>query len=482
MKTDNGYVFYDTETTGTVKGYDQILQIAAIRTNGDLDVIDHEKAAFDLRCRRLSYQVPSPSALLVTDLEPDDLERAPLSHYELVRAVHTKFAEWSPSIFCGFNSIRFDEMMLRQAFFQTLHPIYQTQIEGNRRADALVMARSAAIHAPHALQFDAGHSFRLRDLARTNGIAIGTNDAHDAMADTRATLQLMRLIRDRAPSIFAQMMQNSDKAAVLAFAKQTPVFRWSGVFGPYRLSECVTYVGSPEGDPNALLFFNLAYDPEKFFRLSEHELEEFMFGRVKPFRIARANSFPILMPLETPVAGLATKSIGESILQQRAEAIARNLPFRKRVLQILQSRSQDRPQATFVEDRIYEGFISDRDTGRCAKFHEIPWEQRPALIRWFQDPRLRELAARLIFVERPDVLPDELRKEITAWQMARIEADIDVPWLSAPAAVAELQRMWGSSDPATREKLERYAAFIGRIRSVATQKPHVIKKPRVIKK
>ena len=56
------YIFYDTETTGKVTAFDQILQFAAIKTDAELNVLD----TFDVRCRLLPYIVPSPGALLVT--------------------------------------------------------------------------------------------------------------------------------------------------------------------------------------------------------------------------------------------------------------------------------------------------------------------------------------------------------------------------------------------------------------------------------
>lgn len=33
---------------------------------------------------------------------------------------------WRPAVFVGFNSIRFDEEMLRHALFQCLYPVYLT--------------------------------------------------------------------------------------------------------------------------------------------------------------------------------------------------------------------------------------------------------------------------------------------------------------------------------------------------------------------
>lgn len=62
-------VFYDTETTGINTNYDQIVQFAAIRTDGDLN----ESVRFNLRSRLLPYVVPSPYALQVTGLTIDDL-------------------------------------------------------------------------------------------------------------------------------------------------------------------------------------------------------------------------------------------------------------------------------------------------------------------------------------------------------------------------------------------------------------------------
>ena len=56
------YIFYDTETSGKLTAFDQILQFAAIKTDAELNVVD----TFNVRCRLLPYIVPSPGALLVT--------------------------------------------------------------------------------------------------------------------------------------------------------------------------------------------------------------------------------------------------------------------------------------------------------------------------------------------------------------------------------------------------------------------------------
>jgi exodeoxyribonuclease-1 len=67
------FIIYDTETTGTKTSFDQILQFAAILADDDLRELD----SFSVRCRRLPHVVPSPGALLVTGMRPDEIERHP---------------------------------------------------------------------------------------------------------------------------------------------------------------------------------------------------------------------------------------------------------------------------------------------------------------------------------------------------------------------------------------------------------------------
>ena len=36
--------------------------------------------------------------------------------------IRSSIKRWTPAVFVGFNSISFDESMVRQMFFQALHP------------------------------------------------------------------------------------------------------------------------------------------------------------------------------------------------------------------------------------------------------------------------------------------------------------------------------------------------------------------------
>ena len=139
------FVFYDTETTGLSRDFDQILQFAAIRTDSDLNEIDR----FDIRCRCLPWVVPAPIALLVTGIRPAQLiDRELPSFYEMMCAIRGKLVTWSPAIFLGYNTIRFDEPLLQRAFWQSLHPPYLTVTNGNARLDVLPLRISPRLRSP----------------------------------------------------------------------------------------------------------------------------------------------------------------------------------------------------------------------------------------------------------------------------------------------------------------------------------------------
>ena len=181
------YVFYDVETTGTNTFFDQILQFAAIRTDDTLKELDR----FNVRCRLLPHVIPSPRALLVTRVTPATLTDTNLpSHYEMIRKIHDTLHAWSPAIFIGFNSLKFDENLLRQALFQTLHPPYLTNTNGNARSDVIRLAHATSLYSPEAITVPTNRSgrqvFQLGPLAAANKYS--HHDAHEALADVLATL------------------------------------------------------------------------------------------------------------------------------------------------------------------------------------------------------------------------------------------------------------------------------------------------------
>jgi len=225
------FVFYDLETSGLSKPFDQILQFGAIYADDDLNVLDQ----INLRCRRRSEVIPSPGAMLVTNLSPSELEEQNLSHYEMVREIVAWISDKVPAIFFGHNSLDFDEDFLRRCFYRTLENPYLTLRNGSARADTMIVAHALHHHDTETIkvpQVSGKPSFRLGPLARLNGIDFDEATAHDAFADIVATLNLAKYMRDASPAVWDQMLKNVSLAGINELLGQSSLNYLSAVCSP----------------------------------------------------------------------------------------------------------------------------------------------------------------------------------------------------------------------------------------------------------
>src|SRR6266436_1840422 len=291
------FVFYDTETTGTNTSFDQILQFAAIRTDDQLDELE----AFEIRSRLLPFIAPSPGAMRANRVTVHQLTDETLpSHYEMVRRIRQILLTWSPSVFVGYNSISFDEHLLRQAFYKTLHPLYLTNTNGSLRCDAMRLLQAGSVFAPDAIAIAIGENgkstYRLDRLAPANGFE--HDHAHDALADVRATIHLCRLLMHRAPEVWTSAIRLSRKHAIIDFAATAPFFCLTDFYWGRTYSWIVSMIGSNGDNSNEIYVYNLAVDPERLTGLSDPGLSSRLARRTKPIRRIRANAAPILSSLE----------------------------------------------------------------------------------------------------------------------------------------------------------------------------------------
>ncbi len=207
------FVFYDTETTGTIRDFDQVLQFAAILADESLEEVDR----FEIRCRLLPWVVPAPMALAVTGIRPALLEDASLpSFYDMMGEIRARLTGWGPSVYVGYNSMRFDEPMMQRAFWQALHPPYLTVTNGNARMDLLPLVKAAAYLHDGALVYPQGENgrsgFKLDQLAPLNGFA--HERAHDALGDVEATLHVAKRLSVRCGDLWENAARRAAKPAM----------------------------------------------------------------------------------------------------------------------------------------------------------------------------------------------------------------------------------------------------------------------------
>ena len=431
------YVFYDTETTGTETAFDQILQFAAIRTDDDLNELER----FNIRCRLLPHVIPSPIALRLTHVTPAMLTDSALpSHYAMIRQIRDTLLEWSPATFIGFNSLSFDENLLRQSLFQTLHPAYLTNTNGNARSDALRVAHAASVYTPDALVVptdDRGRQvFRLDDLALANGYH--HDDAHEAMADVVATMYMARLIRNRAPDLWKAMDRAATKNAVKDYVATESLFSLTESYYGRAYSWLVTPCGQNPEDAGQLSVFDLSFDPDDYRFLSAEDLVAVLNASPKAIRSMRANRQPIMMPADAAPDSTKALQIPPNERRRRVEVIQGDPDFQARVGQAQALRFADKDPPAHVEQRIYDGFPNAADEVRMKQFHQADWSERSTLAAQIEDSRLGEFARRLIYFERPEMLSQAHSAELSAWMANRVlTEDESVPWMTVRKALRE---------------------------------------------
>ncbi len=452
------FVYYDLETSGLSKPFDQILQFGAIYADDDLNVIDQ----INLRCRRRPEVVPSPAAMLVTNLGPSDLEEQNLSHYEMMREIVNWISDKVPAIFIGHNSLDFDEDFLRRSLYRTLENPYLTVRYGSARADTMIIAHALHHHDTDQIvvpQVGGKPSFRLGPLARANGINFGEETAHDAFADIVATLELAKFMRNASPVVWDQMLSNVNLEGIDKLLSKSPLNYFSAVYFGRPYGFAVSEIGRSVSNAKEIALFDLAHDPNEYVNLDVMDLIGVLGKSPKVIRVAQANKQPILMPPSLPGNYLKPDVPDVPELNRRAELVANSTHFKEAVGEALPQRYSPRDQSAYVEEQIFDGFFSDEDLNLMKEFHAADWGERSGLVRKFSDERLHEIGTIIMCEEAPTHVTETQLDEHRQWVSYRKTTTDAVPWLTISKAVVEANDLL-NANPEQAGKIEEIKEYL----------------------
>lgn len=432
------FVFYDTETTGANRDFDQILQFAAILTDDNLV----EQDRFEVRCRRLPWVVPDPSALLVNGIAPSQLDDAALPNFrEMMSIINERLRAWSPAIYVGYNSFRFDEPILQRALWQALFPPYLTITNGNRRIDLLPLIQALSCIAPNVLRFPRNSKrkriFRLDAVAPANGF--GHHRAHDAMGDVEATIHLAKILLYRAKSFWTATVRKTHKSVlkeVLCVGQPVLVMDY---FAGSESFWWGTRIDEDASTNSRAFVARLDHNWETLANSQQDELTSILSVKWKLLRGFTLNKSPLIFD-RVEARSLCGMKPTVSI-QKSAQCLSRNEILRQRLVRTRSELDKMRPtQDAAIEQRIFEGFPSRSDTKLMEAFHTASSRERVKLVKQFEDDRIRRLARRLIYLESPDEFPVAHREKIRSAIAARLlsEHDDRSSWRTISAAVREL--------------------------------------------
>ena len=435
----SNFVFYDFETSSSNKQWGQIIEVGAILTDDQLNELDR----FDARCRLSPGIIPEAMSLIVSNTTPKQLKETNLSHYEMVKQFVKKLKSWGKVTYIGWNNIEFDQIFWRNTLFQNLQYPFTSTTNGNKEGDLLNLARAANLYYPNtlknAINAKGNLEYKLDTMAPLNGIK---HIAHTAIGDCGATLEIARIIKKKAPSVWNSSLLTSKKEESLKIIKDEKLF----CANEFYYGKVVPFVQTFVCQHPVYQWpktFDLKHDPNIYMDMPIEVLKVELKKAPKVLRTCRHNKHPIVMNPSYIDHFEEYKMIGIKKLSERAEIVKKNKKFAQKVEVILRDEAQDKAETQSQEDICEEeslyNFPPIEDNKILPGFHEVDWEKKLVYLQKFKDKRFHYFGKKLLYQEKPDLLPKEDYDEIHNTIVKRVLSTTDnKKWNTIPRTYKEI--------------------------------------------
>ena len=246
------------------------------------------------------------------------------------------------------------------------------------------------------------------------------------------------------------------KQGALDFLEEEEVFCCTDMmFGQSSIMATKLAVNPDNG--SEVVVFDLSHDSANYLDIPQKDAASLLKTSPRPIRIVKTSQQPILMPADLRNERVAGHDLPMEELRDRARRVKEHPTFGAYIAQAVANRYEERQPSAYVEDRMYDGFPSYKDSALMEEFHAVPWEERWDVVSRIEDERMRELGQRLIYLERPDVLDKETRARFDAWRRKRMMTEGEVPWdtvASVRREVAELRAEDDGTNAALLDEIE----------------------------
>ncbi|PVZ69501.1 exodeoxyribonuclease I [Pelagibaculum spongiae] len=426
----NTLYWHDYETFGAKPSQDRPVQFAGIRTDENLNIVGEPLMIY---CQPPQDRLPHPIACKITGITPQMAAEKGLSEIEFIQRIEKELA-LSGTCGVGYNSIRFDDEVTRHALYRNFFDPYAREWQnGNSRWDIIDMVRLCYALKPETLvwpEVDGKVSMKLDQLAPANGI--GHADAHDALADVRATIELAKKIKTVQPRLYDYCygLRFKRKVAELIDLKNCrPMLHISGMFGRDKGFAALTApIAKHPENPNGMVLFDLTSDPQLLFDLPAEEIARRLYTPAAelseneprvPLKTVHLNRSPVLLPAKMLDQTAAERlNIDRQLCQQHwqklTELLAGNQQALWDKLKIVFSHKSDKQLDP--EQQLYSGgFFNTMDKRLIDQVHRLSPESLRDTPPGFQDARLPEMLFRYRARNWPETLTEEEQLRWQAW-------------------------------------------------------------------
>lgn len=433
------FYWHDYETFGRDPRWSRPAQFAGVRTDGDLNIVGKPLVLY---CQPAADTLPDPESCLITGITPQRCREQGVPEYRFAQQI---LAEMSVPGTCnaGFNSIRFDDEFTRHLLFRNFHDPYEREWkQGNSRWDILDALRFMYALRPEGLEWprseapeDRGRPvFKLESLTRANRLA--HTDAHDALSDVLATIEVARKMKQAQPRLFAYALTLRDKrevAKLLDLATHKPVFhvssrlQWQHGYASLMMPLCVHPSNS-----NGIVCYDLSVDPAPLLCLSPDDIAERVFSRAAdlpagvariPLKTIHLNKSPMVATMNVLEPAVVERlRIDRSSCERHWQQVMATIDdVCGKVTEVMDRDAwQDSVAVPDPEFRLYGGFLNNRDRSLCDQVRKLSGPELAVRSFPFADNRLQELLFRYRARNFPDTLVEAEQHQWEEYRFGRL--------------------------------------------------------------
>lgn len=413
------FFFFDYETWGVSPAKDRPSQFAGVRTDMDFNIIGEPLVIY---CQPPADYLPSPEAALITGITPQKAMSHGISEPEFIAKIHAELSTPNTTSL-GYNSIRFDDEVTRYTCYRNfIDPYAWSWQKGNSRWDLLDVMRACHALRPEGINWpeneDGFTSFKLEHLSVANGIEHA--NAHDAMADVIATIELAKKVKAAQPKLFDYFFNMRHKRKLndlVDIVNMTPLMHVSGMLGrECQYTSWIVPIAWHPTNQNAVIVVDLAKNPQPLIDLNVEELQQRLYTKRDdlapdelpvPIKLVHLNKCPILAPAKTLTAENAEKiGIDRTVCLQNLAVIKQHPKIREKLVG-LYSIEREYPANDDVDSQLYDGFFSPSDKAAMDIIRETDPVNLSALEISFSDKRIEPLLFRYRARNYPLTLSDE---------------------------------------------------------------------------
>ncbi|MFD2179652.1 exodeoxyribonuclease I [Veronia pacifica] len=413
------FFFFDYETFGTSPALDRPCQFAGVRTDQDFNIIGEPLVIY---CQPPNDYLPQPEACLITGITPQTAVSRGLPEPEFIAKIHEQFSV-PGTCAVGYNNIRFDDEVTRYTLYRNFFDPYRWSWQnGNSRWDLLDAMRACFALRPDGINWpvdDEGrNSFKLENLSVANGIE--HSNAHDAMADVVATIEMAKLMKKAQPRLFDYLYQHRHKnklTPLIDVVSMKPLVHVSGMFGVDRgnTSWVVPAAWHPD-NKNAVIAIDLACDPSPLIDLDSETLRKRLYTKRSelgpdelpvPIKLIHINKCPVLAEAKTlRPEDAARLNIDRQRCLDNLKKIQAHPEIREKLLALYTEANRYESSGN-VDTLLYDSFFSTADKSTMEIIRETSPENLAGFELNVSDKRIAPLLFRYRARNFPWTLSDD---------------------------------------------------------------------------